>query len=236
MTTFINAWTHVVVISGAGFSAPSGLPVYRGNGTELSRAGWFTEDVAARMHATTYESHLEDNWAHWQVLAERARRAEPHPGHHALARWEHQLTTRSRPGSLTILTQNVDGLHQLAGSQRVHEVHGSILTSRDLESAASFPTPCSPIERPLRIRPDIVLFGERPRHMQQAVEAIERADLVIFAGTSGRVWPVAGLLQIATDQPRTTTMLLNLEPWERGTFDLIVLDDVQALSQLVPHT
>lgn len=243
MGTFINAWTNVVVISGAGFSAPSGMPVYRGDRDGLERAGWFTNKIAAKMHRETYAAHLDENWSHWQELIDLALDASPHEGHHALVRWERVLTSRTHPGSLTIVTQNVDGLHQRAGSSHVLDVHGTILISREIATSERFPSPHSDAHETLppaapngsrATRPDIVLFGEHPRQMTAAIDAVKGADLVVFAGTSGRVWPVAGLLQIANSQRRTTTMLLNLEPWEHGTFDVIVLDDVRALDQLVP--
>lgn len=239
MATMIEAVRHVVIVTGAGFSAPSGLPVYR-NG----RSGWFDSERERMSHANEFSQHLDILWPRWHQLAHLARTSEPNAAHLALARWERLLTSRNEPGSLTIVTQNIDGLHQRAGNTRVLEAHGTILKAHRIGGHSLFDfTPSTdfiagpPPEAPdgsRNTRPDIVLFGEQPRHMEAAVEAVQRADLVLFAGTSGRVWPVAGLLDIA-NQSRPRTMLFNQEPWAHGQFDVVVLDDVLALDQLIPQ-
>lgn len=237
MPNLIDSVHHVVVITGAGFSSPSGLPVYRDSGT-----GWIDAEVEKLSHASAYGNHLEQLWPHWHSLARVAADAEPNAAHLALARWEQLLAAREKPGSLAIVTQNVDGLHQRAGSAGVIEAHGSILAARTLKKNSSLfdyePEPgAGPPPAPdgdLRTRPDIVLFGEQPRGMRRAVQLIKRADLVLFAGTSGRVWPVAGLLDVANDSG-AHTMLLNQQEWDAGHFDVIVLDDVVSLDDLVPQ-
>lgn len=121
-------------------------------------------------------------------------------------------------------------------------MHGSILRARRLNKVETFdydPTPDEPLapvapDDSQRTRPDIVLFGERPRYLKRAAQAVAEADLVLFAGTSGRVWPVAGLLRIA-NEAGTPAMLLNTEGWDHGRFDHQVIDDVLALDQLVPQ-
>src|SRR5699024_6593641 len=237
MASLIESVNHVVVITGAGFSAPSGLPVYRDGS-----AGWLDAETEKLSHASCYGNHLEQLWPHWHSLARAALDAEPNPAHRALARWEKLLAARDEPGSLTIVTQNVDGLHQRAGSMKVIEAHGSILKARELprnsmlfdyEPELGGGPPRSPTGS-LRTRPDIVLFGEHPWGMKRASKIVQRADLVLFAGTSGRVWPVAGLLNIANDS-RSRTMLLNEQEWDAGHFDVVVIDDVQALDVLVPY-
>lgn len=163
--------------------------------------------------------------------------AEPNAAHRALARWDQLLDGRG--GSLTVLTQNIDGLHQRAGSTWVLEAHGTILKARRLRKNSPLfnympgdvSTGTAPPVAPdgsTRTRPDIVLFGERPRHMQQAVAAIRDADLVIFTRTSG-------LLDVAHEFG-VPTMLFNQTEWEHGRFDVVVIDDVLALDQLVPHS
>lgn len=237
MPNLIETVNHVVVLTGAGFSAPSGLPIYR-----ASSAGWMDADLEQKSHAACYHDHLDELWPHWLGLARAAAEAEPNAAHFALARWERMLLTRDEPGSLTIVTQNVDGLHQRAGSQRVLEVHGSIRAARELTQGSELfgydpdpqaGPPVSP-DGSERTRPDIVLFGEKPRHMHAAEDAIRHADLLIAAGTSGRVWPVAGLPSLAREYG-VPTLLLNREEWPYATFDTTVLDDVLALDQLVPQ-
>ncbi len=235
--TMIDSVRKVVVVTGAGFSAPSGLPVYRNGG-----AGWLDEEGEKLAHASRYGNHLPELWRRWHALAQAARNASPNAAHHALARWERLLLARTEPGSLTIVTQNVDGLHQRAGSQSVLAVHGSILHARRMNRTAVFeyepnlhdPRPPQAPNGSRRTRPDVVLFGERPRHMRTAVKAVTEADLVLFAGTSGRVWPVAGLLEIA-EKADVPTMLLNDTEWDHGHFDITIIDDVLALDQIVPQ-
>lgn len=236
MTTFIDAHDHIVVVTGAGFSAPSGLPVYRDGET-----GWMDGEAERMSHASRYGNHLDQLWPIWHELAATAAGASPNAAHLALTRWQQLLGTRQ--GSLTVITQNIDGLHTRAGTENVLEVHGSIHRARKLNKVETFDyTPDTVDTRApaaadgsRRTRPDIVLFGERPRHMSRAVTAIRHADLVIFAGTSGRVWPVAGLLDIA-QETHARTMLLNLAPWDADAdqFDLVINDDVLALDELVP--
>lgn len=238
MATMIDSVKHVVVVTGAGFSAPSGLPVYR-----EGSAGWLDAEGEYLSHASRYAEHLNELWPRWHHLARLAKDAEPNPAHLALARWERRLrTTKRAPGSLTIITQNLDGLHQRAGNQSVLEVHGTILKVRKTDGPELFDYTASD-DRPPQApdgstltRPDVVLFGEQPRHMEQAIEAVQRADLVIFAGTSGNVWPVAGLLDVASQAPSTRTMLLNKTTWDHGHFDIVVLEDVLALDQIIPPT
>lgn len=225
-----------VVVTGAGFSAPSGLPLYR-----AGSAGWLDAEGERMSHASRYGNHLNELWPRWHELAGAALAADPNAAHRALARWERLLATRSEPGSLTVVTQNVDGLHQRAGSSAVLEVHGTMLAARELTSGSPLfdyrPDPeAGPPPSPrgsLHTRPDIVLFGEKPRFMLQATEAIKCADLALFAGTSGRVWPVAGLPKVAREYG-VPTMLLNHEEWPYARFDITVLDDVLALDRLVP--
>lgn len=238
MTTMIDAIDKIVVITGAGFSAPSGLPVYRGSGT-----GWIDGDLEQKMRANRYGNHLQELWPHWHALAAKANNAEPNLAHLALTRWEELVTARG--GWLTIVTQNVDGLHSRAGGSDVIEAHGTITQARKLKQSSELfdyrpalpgiddGPPAAP-DGSTRTRPDIVLFGEKPRGMERTSQLVQEADLVLFAGTSGRVWPVAGLLNIANDS-RPTTMLLNEQEWSTGHFDIVVIDDVLALDELVPR-
>ena len=240
LPNLIESVNRVVVVTGAGFSAPSGLPVYRNGG-----ANWLDAEGEAMSHAARYANHLPELWERWHRLAHQSKNAEPNTAHFALARWERMLRARiaadGAPGWLKIVTQNVDGLHARAGSQDVLEVHGSILRAKRLNRTETFeyePTPKDPRppEAPngsRRTRPDIVLFGERPRRMPEAARAAAAADLVVFAGTSGRVWPVAGLLEVA-NEAGTPALLFNQEEWDHGEFQFTVLDDVLALDTLVP--
>lgn len=242
MLDLITSVRNVVVVTGAGFSAPSGLPVYRNGG-----ANWLDAESERMSQASCYGNHLTQLWKQWHALAHAAKTAEPNAAHLALVRWERLLDfgDESGSGSMTIVTQNVDDLHQRAGSRDVIEVHGSIHRARLLNKQETFgyePAPDNPVPPAApngshRTRPDIVLFGERPHGMKRAMNAVQQADLVLFAGTSGRVWPVTGLLDVAVEHG-ALTMLINHEPWVDGSalsrFDITVIDDVTALDALIP--
>lgn len=185
-------------------------------------------------HASRYGNHLETLWLRWHALAKAAQEAEPNIAHAALARWERRLGAQGR---LTVVTQNVDGLHQRAGSSEVLEVHGTILRARRLNGQHLFDfdpvhggqPPMSP-DGSQRTRPDVVLFGERPRHMKQAMAAAREADLLLVAGTSGNVRPASDL-PAAARANGVHTVLLNQEPW--GQFDETLLHDVEVLADLI---
>jgi NAD-dependent deacetylase len=182
----------------------------------------------------------------WGEIARQAQDAEPNAAHRALAHWEQLLDENG--GHLEVITQNVDGLHQRAGSRAVTEMHGSILRTRPVgtdDSHVSTATSKRGID-PHRtsfgspsVRPDIVLFGEVPRGIPHAHRVVGQADLVLFVGTSGLINHVAELLRLANAGP-AVTMLLNLEPWDErttaltGNFDITTLDDALELEVLVP--
>jgi len=218
-----EANARLLVLTGAGVSAESGLATFRdSNGLwEQHRV----EDVASP------EGFIRDPglvWTFYSLRREQAKGVEPNAGHRALAAVEQRLGDR-----FLLVTQNVDGLHQRAGSERVIEIHGSLFRTRcsacDLEpfhDEASYlgrtlPT-CDRCEergpRPL-LRPDIVWFGEMldPEHLR-AIDAFMRRDpgspfVFIAVGTSGAVWPAAGLVNLARSLG-ASTVLVNAEPAE----------------------
>ncbi len=200
-----------VLLTGAGVSVGSGLPAYRGPG-----GLWESEDLAALVDARRLPGSLPGLW---QLYSERRRvalAASPNPAHAAIAGLQ-----KSRPGAVTLLTQNVDGLHQRAGSPQVAELHGSAFRTRctnprcdlppfgDTGSYDAVPL-CPHCGSPLR--PDVVLFGETLPEavLRQAQTALEACDLFLAAGTSGLVWPAAAFVQIAA-QAGAHTVLVNLE-------------------------
>lgn len=186
---------HVVVLSGAGMSAESGVPTFRDAQTGLW-AHFRPEDLATP-EAFERQPEVVWNWYAWR--RELVGRAEPHAGHLALVELERQIPR------LTIVTQNVDGLHQRAGSKHVLELHGNILR-----------TVCSECRRPVeqwtddsvpprcpdchgRLRPDVVWFGESLPHAAwvSAQEAVAGSDALLVVGTSGLVEPAASLPRLA---------------------------------------
>jgi NAD-dependent deacetylase len=214
---------RLLVLTGAGVSAESGLATFRdSNGLwEQHRV----EDVASP-EGFTRDPDLV--WRFYSLRRDQAKTVEPNPGHLALAEVERELQDR-----FLLVTQNVDGLHQRAGSERVIEIHGSLFRTKcstcDLEPfddhatylSGTLPTcdRCEGRGRKALLRPDIVWFGEMldPSHLQ-AIDAFMRRDtgapfVFIAAGTSGAVWPAAGLVNQARSLG-ALTILVNAEPAE----------------------
>lgn len=201
--------SNIVILTGAGISAESGLATFRG--PEGLWEGHRVEDVA------TPEAFARD-----PVLVHRfydARRANlktvaPNAAHLALARLDAEW-----PGELLIVTQNVDDLHERAGAKRILHMHGELKSawclacdarSRWEEDLGDHP-PCPSCGAAGRLRPDIVWFGEMPYAMEAIDAALMNADLFVSIGTSGAVYPAAGFVQTARYRG-AETLEMNLEP------------------------
>jgi NAD-dependent deacetylase len=188
----------VCVLTGAGMSAESGIPTFRDALTGL----WSRFDPA---QLASEEGFRADPQLVWDWYAERrdgVQRTQPNAGHVALAAF-----AKARPGTLTVVTQNVDDLHQRAGNVDAIRLHGDILQDRWLDA----PRACCRLDsaqpgRPPRcthcgnlVRPGVVWFGELLP--EGAIEAAERAaqacDVMLVVGTSGAVWPAAGLASLS---------------------------------------
>jgi NAD-dependent deacetylase len=200
---------NIVVLTGAGVSAESGLATFRG-GDGLWE-GHKVEDVA------TPEAFRRDpELVHTFYNARRARldQVEPNAAHTALA-----LLDLKWPGELLLVTQNVDDLHERAGSKRLIHMHGEVRKGWCLECDERFPwsgdlgtsTPCPACAAEGKVRPDIVWFGEMPYHMERIDEALQRCDLFVSIGTSGAVYPAAGFVQTAR-YCGARALEINLEP------------------------
>ena len=181
---------HIAVLTGAGVSAESGLPTFRDALTGLW-AQHRPEDLAT---PEAFERDPRTVWAWYRMRREAALAAEPNPAHLALARLE-TLVPR-----FTLITQNVDGLHQRAGSRLVLEMHGSWSRVRCLACdgtepfepaflAEGEPPRCARCDYPWK--PDVVLFGENVREIPAIDALLERCDLLLVAGTAAEVAPAA---------------------------------------------
>jgi NAD-dependent deacetylase len=143
-------------------------------------------------------------------------RVAPNAAHHALARLEREHT-----GSVLVVTQNVDALHEAAGSQNLIHMHGELLKAWCIACDArqawqqdlSTETTCPACQQMGRMRPDVVWFGEMPYHMERIQAALEDCDLFVSIGTSGNVYPAAGFVAEAR-AAGAHTVELNLEPSE----------------------
>ena len=185
----------VAVLTGAGVSAESGVPTFRGNNGLWKQ--YRAEDLATP-GAFARDPKLVWEWYDWRrgLIAQ----AQPNAGHRALVEFE------KRVSSFTLITQNVDGLHELAGSRNVLEVHGSIwklrcTSCKRQQTDRRSPLPEIPPKCECRalLRPGVVWFGEPlPQQIWQDAEAAARsADVFLLIGTSAVVYPAAGLAQIA---------------------------------------
>ena len=182
---------RVVALTGSGVSAESGVPTFREAQTGLWER--FDPLELATPEAFARDPRLVWDWYEWRRRLVEG--AEPNQGHLALAELERRLP------NLTLVTQNVDGLHQRAGSGEVVELHGNILRSRcswegtviDDYEPGEAPPPCPNCGAPLR--PDVVWFGEAlpAEAFEAASEAARACDLLLSAGTSSLVYPAAAL-------------------------------------------
>ncbi len=204
----MHAIRNIVVLTGAGVSAESGVATFRGPGGLWE--GHRVEDVC-----TPEALHADPELVHrfYDARRERLASVEPNTAHRALARLDREWT-----GELLIVTQNVDDLHERAGARRLVHMHGelkSALCARCGDRrvwAGSLPrgAGCRACGA-AALRPDIVFFGEMPYHMDAIERALAGADLFVSVGTSGAVYPAAGFVQTARYHG-ADTLELNLEP------------------------
>jgi NAD-dependent deacetylase len=200
---------NIVILTGAGVSAESGLATFRG--PDGLWEGHRVEDVA------TPEAFARDPalvQAFYDARRARLREVEPNAAHRALARLDSEW-----PGELLIVTQNVDDLHERAGARRVLHMHGELKSvwcracdarMRWAEDLADSPS-CPACGDAGRLRPDIVWFGEMPYQMERIDRALTAADLFVSIGTSGAVYPAAGFVQSAR-YAGARAIEINLEP------------------------
>lgn len=222
----LAGYKQVVVLTGAGISRSAGLATYRGPG-----GLWSDPELEQLSHVDALMTRRDEACGMFWRFRRAIRAVQPTAAHRALAAWE------ATHGNLTIITQNVDGLHQLAGSKRVIEYHGSIARWRcdgchsivEPEDSDAPPRCCG-----LAMRPDAVLFGEWiPTEAEHdAKRALRDCDLFVAIGTSGTVAPASGFVRSAK-YAGARTMLANLEMFDdaRELFDDIFLGESD---QLVP--
>ena len=199
---------NIVVLTGAGVSAESGIDTFRSEGGlwEQHRV----EDVA------TPEAFARDPdlvLRFYDMRRAAIQTKEPNAAHEALARLDGEWT-----GDLLIVTQNVDDLHERAGAAHVLHMHGKHLnawcTTCDVRSPWTGPLierPACPACSARQLRPDVVWFGEMPYHMETIHAALRDCDLFVSIGTSGAVYPAAGFVRQARDLG-ADTLELNLDP------------------------
>ena len=226
---FRNA-KHIVVLTGAGVSTPSGIPDFRSEGTGL----WSSDEPMEVASLNTFRTHPERFFNWFRPLAGLMFRAKPNPAHKAFAALE------QADREVTIVTQNIDGLHQKAGSKHVIEMHGTLGTLsctgcfKKFESGdflfafiehGTIPlcTSCNGI-----LKPDVILFGEQlPQSAwMEAQSAARQCDLMVVVGSSLEVLPVAGLPVQAVDRGAHLIVINDTPTYINIRADVVITEDV----------
>lgn len=206
----MRAARSVFVLTGAGVSAESGVPTFRGGGSSAVWKGMPFYEISS---AGMLERDLPEVWAWFDYRLSVLKTLQPNPAHTTLARWH------DRFADFTLATQNVDGLHRAAGSREVLELHGNVWTARCLTCGARADVrQLKQEERPPAcpdcggaMRPDVALFGEMlPTGVfERAAVRAAAADLCFVVGTSAIVYPAAGLPEVAR---RAGAFLVEVNP------------------------
>lgn len=191
---------RVLVLTGAGVSAESGVPTFRGGGQSAVWKGMPFDKISS---AAMLERNVAEVWEWFNYRRDVIEKIAPNPAHQALARWQERFS------DFTLVTQNVDGLHEAAGSRDVVELHGNLWHARctscrakynlrDKEKSASRTFTCE--ECGNYLRPDVVLFGEMlpPGAFERAAAKARNCELCFVVGTSAIVYPAAALPEIAS--------------------------------------
>jgi NAD-dependent deacetylase len=223
----------IVVLTGAGISAESGLPTFRGSdGLWLGRR---LEDVATP-EAFARQPDVVQRFYDLRRRQLLAPGVGQNPAHLALAELQ-----RRWPGSVQIVTQNIDDLHERAGSEDLIHMHGELLKARCTRCAVVCPwrddlAPahrCPTCGRADVLRPHVVWFGEMPLELDAIYGALAGCDLFIAIGTSGQVYPAAGFVEEVRRLGRAHTLELNLAP--SGVDSLFAERRLGPASELVPR-
>lgn len=196
---------NVLFLTGAGISANAGIPTYRDGGSS-----WKDRDLESKSHATKYGNHLDELWdKHWGPVSKAMSAAEPTHAHKAISEFQ-------KSHDAIIATQNIELLHEKAGSDNVAHLHGSMRAKcmrckagMVMEWEGNGAPRCTNCDS-TKTRPDVVLFGENLNTtVFRALESFARkADAVIAVGTSLNVFPAAGLVMDNVDRAH----IINMEP------------------------
>ena len=213
----------IFVLTGAGISAESGIPVFQGT-------SWRGHSHYQLANIAAWERDPELVWRYYADRRARAADAQPNPAHLALAEFEKACA----PGSFFLCTQNVDGLHEAAGSKNVVPIHGKLFESRcaadcgrpasaekNVYSSGELPRcACGAL-----LRPNVCWFGEQPYELERVYEALESCDVFMAIGTSGSVQPVVSFVAMLKGRAQSArTAFIGLtEPENAWHFDEVHL-------------
>jgi NAD-dependent deacetylase len=200
---------NLVVLTGAGLSAESGVPTFRG--VDGLWEGYHIEEVAS---PEAFRRTPELVHRFYNLRRAALHTVQPNAAHHALVRLE-----QAWPGSFLHVTQNVDDLNERAGAKKLRHMHGELRKVRclwcrnvtDWESDLEVTTACPICEKVGKMRPDIVWFGEMPYYIEEITQALETVDVFVCIGTSGVVYPAAGFARQAASKGAKRLIEINLE-------------------------
>jgi NAD-dependent deacetylase len=222
----ISPTDRVFVLTGAGISAESGLPTFRAE--DGLWAGYRVEDVCT---PEAWQRNPAGVWAFYSARREAGQKAKPNPGHIALAELEAQLESREG-GRYFLCTQNVDDLHERAGSRNLIHMHGELAKSRCERECGKPPVADTALYASLdevgrcscggRLRPHIVFFGEIPLDMPRIEREISNSTLMLVVGTSGSVYPAANFVHWARQAGARTVYIGPERPLNASAFTHIV--------------
>ncbi|MBX2848749.1 MAG: NAD-dependent protein deacylase [Acidiferrobacterales bacterium] len=206
----MQTYSNIVVLTGAGISAESGIRTFRAQ--DGLWEDHHIEDVATP-EAFDRDPELVQRFYNMRREPLLEKQVAPNNAHFALAKLEKEFS-----GSVTLITQNIDNLHEQAGSKNAIHMHGEILKMRcritekifSCEQMLTVKDRCACCQQTGNLRPHIVWFGEMPLFMEQIYAALEQCDLFVAIGTSGNVYPAAGFVQIAS-QVGANSIEMNLE-------------------------
>jgi len=209
--------SHIVILTGAGVSAESGLGTFRDVG-----GLWTKYDLADVATPEGYAKNPGLVLDFYNARRANCRDAAPNAAHRAIARLQ-----REYPGRVTLVTQNIDDLHERGGAPEVIHMHGQIMRALCADCGHQWGWTCDMAQDDLchscatvgTVRPDVVWFGEMPYHMETIWARTGDCDLFVAIGTSGAVYPAAGFVTEAR-QRGVRTLEINLEPSENtSAFD-----------------
>jgi NAD-dependent deacetylase len=226
---------NIFVLTGAGISAESGIPVFQGT-------NWRGHSHYQLANIDAWESNPQLVWQYYSDRRRSARDARPNAAHSALAALEKSRGPRSsgEPRSFFLCTQNVDKLHEAAGSTDAVHIHGKLFESKCADGCGKPPFADQSVypegELPrcdcgALVRPNVCWFGEQPHHLDRIYQELELCEVFVAIGTSGSVQPVASFAAMLKQKPSPAkTLYLGLtEPANAGSFDDIHLGEASVL-------
>ncbi|PXF63928.1 SIR2 family NAD-dependent protein deacylase [Kangiella spongicola] len=222
---------RVTILTGAGVSAESGVATFRAYKDETRESLWSQYDPQKMASIDGFLENPNLVWQWYQWRRRELKNKKPNDAHKAIAKWQQSKSLGLKQQTVTLITQNVDGLHQAGGSRDVIELHGNIWRNHCLQCRAEYKVDVTGIESVTncpecggQVRPSVVWFGEAlpEQAWRDAESASYSCDLFLSVGTSSQVYPAAGLATLAKSQG-AKVIEINPEPTESSVVDYFVL-------------